>query len=352
MKKITLTLLICILSLVTFSQDWYGNNPTFTTGTYNVDYTGTATITGNVIFTNGGSLSTVDIKSGGSLTLQSTVEFFNGSIVENGGSLIALQDVKLDNANTFFDNVSVAGTLEINNQGVTLATCSFLKVKNLLIHQDNVFSGSGLIWITGNYDSEAGSNFHPLTSNNTIHVNYSGTWAGFGAAQQTGNTTSICSTVTPVTILNVDAKLKNGVLNFSFTSSIESNNNYFSIEGSTDGRNFVEIGRVNSFWTGGNSSTEHDYLFTFDDIQVTEASIGGLFATLLFLGLVVGFVKSKRMKVITTYAGMILLSLGAFSCHKTNDVKVNTTYKYTYVRFKSVDLDGTLHYYQRVFKIA
>jgi hypothetical protein len=346
-------LLLLLVSKCGYSQTWYGNNPTFTSGTYNAGYTGTATITGNVTFTNGGSLSNVDVQPQATLTLQQAVEFYSGSTIESGGTIYAQSDLALDLTNTISGSLYVTGTLTSNNEGEVLNGCAFIQTNNLTVHNDNLFSGTGIIYITGTYNSETGSNYHPLTASNTILVNYAGAWQGFGSAQPTSNTASICSTIQPVTLINVNAVLNNGVLTFNWTSTLESNNSYYEVQGSVDGITWDSVGVLASQWPSGTGSSQKVYSFTYSDVTVVEAGIGlALIIYLTFVALS-GWLGTKIVKKLEG-AGVVIaiaLTLLITSCHKTNSVTTTSKVKYSYFRLLQVDQDGTHTYYQTVFKV-
>jgi hypothetical protein len=347
MKTFFVSFLFALLSLVSSAQTWYGSNPTFTDGfNGSAGYTGTATIEGRVTFTNGGSLSTVDVKSGGVLTLQQSVEFYAGSTIEGGGTINAQQDLTFDVTNVIEGTLNVAGTLSSNNQGEQLSGCGFIKTTNLTIHQDNLFSGSGIIYITGIYNSETGSNFHPLTQSSSIVVTYSGTWIGFGAATKGAATNSLCSTTTPVTIINFS--IKEDALNnvtASWTSTIEGDVNNYVVEGSTDGTTFVPLAEVATLAPGGNSSVATDYNTTFNnnlDVIVAGFSLVGSF---LLIGLFAGSIKLRKA-LVAPMTVLLIAGVSLVSCSKTGP-KVDHTNKYTYFRLKTNFNDGTFTYLQQ-----
>ena len=349
-KLLICSAIIVLLLLVAkcgYSQTWYGNNPTFTSGTYNAGYTGTAIIQGNVTFTNGGSLSAVDVQPQATLTLQQSVEFYNGSTIESGGTIYAQSDLALDLTNTISGSLYVTGTLTSNNQGEVLSGCAFIQTDNLTVHNDNLFSGTGIIYITGTYNSETGSNYHPLTASNTILVNYTGAWEGFGAAQPTTNTASICSTLQPVTITGQSVtESSDEQVTFSWTSTIESNVKYYIIKGSVDGKTFVDVDTVNSYWPTGTSSVAHPYSVTFDNsLIVTTAGICGL---LVILGLAIGLIKKRKL---ATVLSLFAFSFAIYSCTKHTDVSKSVTSKYKYFYLTEVDQDGTVNYFQPTFSV-
>jgi hypothetical protein len=120
----------------------------------------------------------------------------------------------------------------------------------------------------------------PMDRSQTIVGRYNaGVWSNIlsGSVPASGSnpyTVSIVSTNTgifgvgdinsplPVKIVSFTAALKKGIAKLNWVTASEINNSHFDVERSTDGVNFVKIGKV----TGrGNSSTRVDYLF--DDIN-------------------------------------------------------------------------------------
>lgn len=79
--------------------------------------------------------------------------------------------------------------------------------------------------------------------------------------QQTGGAGSTNCTVLPVQLNKFDLSHKNGVNQLKWETGFESNNNYYSIERSTNGFDWEVIGRI----PAGESSDE--YFYTFSDDQ-------------------------------------------------------------------------------------
>lgn len=164
-----------------------------------------------------------------------------------------------------------------------------------------------------------------------------------------GIITSPCTSTTPVIFVDVAAQLNQGILTFKWTTTSESNNLHFVIEGSSDGVNWEQVGTTDSYWSDGNGSTSHAYTFNYNDTITTEAGVGSgiILVFILLSGLL--FKKKKRSEV-PALIGLVFLSLTIFSCHKTS-VSTITATKYSYFRLSQVDKDGTVSYYQTVFKV-
>lgn len=389
MKKVFLALVLAFISTVSFSQNgngYQGSTYTYQSGTYSAELNATITIAPNaqVIFTtlqiDGGSLtlgagstvtikqisnqinSTVIISSGATLKSEVSLNINGHVTIQQSASLSITGDLNLDLANNSNSGtITVSGTTILKQaSSLTFNSCSVLSTNNLtnLAGNPGPVNGSGYIVISGNY----GGSGNQFTTSPNLRIKYSGT--NLSGPDNDGTTlitpngdvsstaTNACSTVTPVLFTNVSAQLIDGTLNFKWTTTMESNNKLFSIEGSSDGVTWTTVGEVNTYWDGGNSSVSHDYLFTFYDLEITEAGIGSAFGMLIVLGFIVGLLKSEKKKVIVTYAGLIILAVMTFSCHKTNGMVKSNNVKYKYFRIKSVDLDTTEHYYQPIFKVA
>jgi hypothetical protein len=342
-------MLLLLVAKCGYSQTWYGNNPTFTDGFVGaVDYTGTATITGHVTFTSASktSLSTVDIKTGGRLTIQGSAELYAGSIVEAGSTLEGQDHLIFDGANTIAGTVTVVNTMLINNDGLTLSGCAFIKAGNLQIDNDNVLHGSGLIYVTGVYEY-SGGNDGP-TQDATIRINIPAhVSTNVGKATLTTANTAPCALSTPVTIINFS--IKEDALNnvtASWTSTIEGDVSNYVIEGSSDGTNFVPLAQVATLAPGGNSSVATDYTVTFNnnvDVVIAGFSVIGFFLLMGFVGSTVRF----RKALIAPLAVLLIAGASFASCSKTNGSKVEHTNKYTYFRLKTNFNDGTFTYLQQ-----
>ncbi len=203
MKKVILFTSLIAITLLAQAQTWYGNNPTFNDGFVgDVNYTGTATINGHVTFSSGsvGTLTGLHLTSGAVLTL-TTSEILLGSTVEAGATIAAQDHLVFDNTNTIAGTITVVNTMEVDNTGLVLSGCAFIKCGNLIAKNSNIFSGSGLIYVTGVY-SYQGSNDGPTQSSGILFniTTYESTNIGKGT--KSTKTTSPCLLSTPVTFVD------------------------------------------------------------------------------------------------------------------------------------------------------
>jgi hypothetical protein len=157
----------------------------------------------------------------------------------------------------------------------------------------------------------------------------------------------------PVLFTNVSARLNSGTLTFQWTSTMESNNSFYTVQGSADGVTWDSVGQIASYWPGGTSSTPHTYIFTYNDLTVVYAGIGiGLLIYMLYVALAFWLVPKlfRRFEKLFMMAGVVIVIL-LTSCHKTNTVASKEQVRYSYFRLTQTDLDGNVSYYQTIFKV-
>ncbi len=128
------------------------------------------------------------------------------------------------------------------------------------VFQLGYFNGSTIKLVAnppGVYNGAAGNNGYtgyPLVWNNILYMQYGS--VPYGNA---GNLASFDGSALPITMLNFTAQKNGNVSLLQWDVASEINNNYFSVEHSTDGTNFQEIGKVTGH---GTISTEQRYQFT------------------------------------------------------------------------------------------
>lgn len=336
MKKMTCAIALLMLTIVSFGQTWYGSNPTFNDGfNGSVDWNGTATINGKVTFTNAKSFDKVNVTAGSTLTLQQDAEFYNGSQISgklNGAA------VKFDNTNTITGTLN-ATSLEVNNGNVALSGCGMVNVKSLSIHQDNLFTGTGLVMITGSYSNE---NYHPLTASSSIFVNYQGTFTGFGSAQLS-TSTGACNITTPVVFKSFQAEADNAhnSIIFEWTTMTESNVDHFEVIQTSDVKTPIIVAYIAA---AGNSASPESYSATVTFADVTMAAFGqGFFGLLLLVGMAVGLWRKRKMLVMIA----CVVIVGGTSCTKEVQKAVIKSKTETF-QLRAVDKDGNTSYFTTV----
>src|SRR5258706_1622052 len=112
---------------------------------------------------------------------------------------------------------------------------------NLTISGGSQVNSSGYFYVNGNVTMSGGSNVC-----GSGFANYSGTLTG----------TTWCSGVLPIELLYLNVKSNTGYVNCSWATATETNNDYFTIERSQDGKTFEEILRKPG---AGNSVTQREY---------------------------------------------------------------------------------------------
>lgn len=136
----------------------------------------------------------------------------------------------------------------------------------------------------------------------------------------------------PIQFGSIDAYIKNGQLFVNWTTLTESNNDFFIIEASTDGKTFTTISdKIFTKTVKGISNTEQHYDFTS-----SASLLKGISA--LFIVLSIGFRKRNRIMA----AGCIIIALSLFSmgCQKNENSVANRDAQQIYIRIVQVDKDG------------
>lgn len=139
----------------------------------------------------------------------------------------------------------------------------------------------------------------------------------------------------PVTFASIEAFITEGILTVNWTVATETNNAWYLVETSSDGKNFeVASDRILSKAPDGNSALSMKYSFT-----KSYSLLPGM-AALLFL--VIGFGrKSRKIAIYVAIAGCSLLGLSCKELMK--DIESSHGQK-VYVRIVQVDQDGTRNY--------
>ncbi|MBN2778058.1 MAG: T9SS type A sorting domain-containing protein [Bacteroidales bacterium] len=113
-------------------------------------------------------------------------------------------------------------------------------------------TGPGIIY---HFYFQYGSDFRPVYT----HLNASGIEIGGGATDLTeGMNPEICTSVLPVEIIDLTAEFTNNSTILSWQTASETNNDYFIVQYSENGKDFVDIGIVDG---AGNSNTIQSYQF-------------------------------------------------------------------------------------------
>ncbi len=143
--------------------------------------------------------------------------------------------------------------------------------------------------------------------------------------------------VLPVVFGSISAKWNGNNLNVTWTTETEKNNDYFDIEASTNGVDFISIGTVKSLAPDGNSDKAIQYELTKSLTGNTLASILGI--SLLGLGSI-GLYRKRRLRLPFTLVIMCGLTAILFGCKKATSDELGGDGK-VFIRVTQVDKDGS-----------
>ena len=122
---------------------------------------------------------------------------------------------------------------------------------SLTVNSQSIYSG-------GNGDGSTKTSY--TQSDNPVTEIYSG-GNGDGASEKSKGDNSDDQSL-PIILLSFDAELQNDRIILNWTTTMEINNGYFSVEKSKEALNFQEIGRIKS---SGNSNTQVTYSYSDDN---------------------------------------------------------------------------------------
>lgn len=138
----------------------------------------------------------------------------------------------------------------------------------------------------------------------------------------------------------INAVLKDGVLNISWTTLSEKDNVEYEIELSKDGTNFYKIGSLPTQAKNGNSDTEIKYSFSITAEKGVAALLGIGVLGLLSLAKI-----SRRKKLILALAATVIMLGSTYSCNKkAADIISGLDSKNLYIRIAVIDKDGVKSY--------
>jgi hypothetical protein len=235
-----------------------------------------------------------------------TVTFNNsiGAVTIRDGFNYTVGSIDLGNANT----LNVNGILNIgdisngadltadNGCTITIGSSGEIIIWGNLIAFNNLSFGLGKLTIKGNLDVRNGANLDIvgtvqidgdfLTGTNTIvnmgasgNLNVDGQYAVGNGSVMTGTGTATGSPCTgspdfcnfstlPVELIEFYGTRSSNTIELVWSTATEINNDYFDIQKSEDGVNFLTVGRVN-----GNGTTTNQNAYTFSDRVILEKPI-------------------------------------------------------------------------------
>ncbi|MCH5600935.1 hypothetical protein [Niabella ginsengisoli] len=148
----------------------------------------------------------------------------------------------------------------------------------------------------------------------------------------------------PAPMGSIAAWIQNDMLQVSWQTLTEKNNDHFEIEVSSDGKSWSKAGsNISSKATGGNSDISIQYE---QSISLSGMAVMGVSIFLLSMGMM--FRRNKWFGSVLMIVGM---SAVLYGCTK-NDNDISTKAEKVYVRIKQVDKDGTASYSKVVTAIV
>lgn len=147
----------------------------------------------------------------------------------------------------------------------------------------------------------------------------------------------------PVTFGPIAAFLKNGQLTVKWSTEKETNNAYFYVEASTDGKTFTAISdKILSQAKEGNSSVPLQYHFT-----PTYTGVFGV--SMLFLFSLMSGRNRRPEKWVCLLAAVLIFS--AIACNKSTSDLMNGSSEEVFVRIVQTDIDGK-QTYSKIIKVV
>ena len=138
----------------------------------------------------------------------------------------------------------------------------------------------------------------------------------------------------PVDFGSINASVKNNIINISWSTLTENNNDHFEILVSKDGKSFTAIDKVYSKAENGNASQKTHYSYTRDLNSVA----GFLTIPALFAFVIMGY--KRKTKICLVLLAIFLLA-GVHACTKRAAIEASSVNSKLFVQIKQVDKDGT-----------
>ncbi|MEZ5029660.1 MAG: hypothetical protein R2765_12855 [Ferruginibacter sp.] len=142
--------------------------------------------------------------------------------------------------------------------------------------------------------------------------------------------------VVPITMNHMDAYVRNKQLFVSWITNTESNNDYFDIQVSADGKEFKSVGIVKSKAINGNSDKPLQYSFNTSLEKILMLGFAGSLS-LLFLPWFKNKKRNYLFGLAAIFLALILLNAG---CKKEDTLSYDEGKK-VFVRIVQVDKDGS-----------
>lgn len=145
----------------------------------------------------------------------------------------------------------------------------------------------------------------------------------------------------PVTFGSIECIIKDGQLRLKWLTVAEINCDYYKVEASSDGKEFISIATIASKAVKGNSSAtlEYEYITALNNV---------VFGISLFAFVICFLIPSTNIQVsflrkLFFISGLILITSGIYSCSK-NETTLATKNDKVFIRIAQVDVDGSVNY--------
>lgn len=206
---------------------------------------------------NGSSENTGTIYIAPTGSFESAGDFSNSGDISNEGA-IALSG-SLTNSGT----ITNTGNLEVENLTVTLT--GLLDNQNILnvvndVQNDGEIGNNGIIAVGGDFNNTSNT-----TLNNSGDIIIEGVLTNTGTIHNDGTIVDNGGTVLPISLLNFTASASTTTIRFSWSTATETNNDYFTLEKSSDGVVYYPLARIKG---AGNSN--HTLLYSW--VETTKLS--------------------------------------------------------------------------------
>lgn len=232
---------------------------------------------GASIFASSGTLSLTDCIIESSNTYNNSVKY-GAACHFTGGTQNFTRVLVRNNANGLSSGgTSTYGTIAVRGGALTLTDSYFSG--NSSKQGNDIYSGSGSITATNTTFGSTATGFNVYRVGGSITLTNSGNPSNTGSpsfnnttspsaftAPSTPSYTGVCNTIIlPIELLDFDAFKVDYFAKITWSTASETNNNFFTIEKSYDGRNWFELTQVSSV---GNTTRQTYY--QFDDKTFME----------------------------------------------------------------------------------
>lgn len=304
-----------------------GNSGLTLNNTAIFDQGSTITIVGTTAF-NAPSNDSIVFRSGSKFTT-TVLQKNQGSLFVRNGASVTADSIDINSSN-FIAGTITSRIIHFNTTATVLECPGKIITQNLESYAEaNYVSGKGLIRITGNFISA-----NALTASSDIVLDWAGTGGG-NPGMATRGTSSPCETILLVELGSLNAFIKNEQLQIDWNTVSETNNAEFIIDISTTGVDgWKTIGVVKSKAENGNSTAGMDYSY-----NISLSSALGMLAMTLLFGLFIP-VANKRKRIVLTLLA-IAMTIGYYSCQKSQLTGETTIGEKIFVRLSQIDKDGT-----------